>query len=178
MLILYSVRSLAKYLTWTIEKQNFNCTSTTLVPGIKKASYSVSQSTGTFPRTNGIKTIFYLVILGKNSPKPSWPSSTQKSDAKPMAYWSKQTNKVTKCFFTIHAEALQVPTPKFKIVGFVSKAECLQQSDQTAELNTLKTECREVAKQSFTFFSHSRNSITARNTHRGLCAPYVLWVPC
>lgn len=52
----------------------------------------------------------------------------------------------------IHAEALQVPTHKFKDVVFVSKAECLEQSDQTVELDTLKTECREVAKQSFTEF--------------------------
>lgn len=50
----------------------------------------------------------------------------------------------------IHAEALQVPTHNFQVMVFVSKAECLEHSDQTTELNTLKKECREVAKQSFT----------------------------
>lgn len=50
----------------------------------------------------------------------------------------------------MHAEALQVPTHKLKVMGFVSKAECLEHLHQTAKLNTLKKECREVAKQSFT----------------------------
>lgn len=50
----------------------------------------------------------------------------------------------------IEAESLRLPTDKFKAVVCVSKAECLEHSNQTAELNTLKKECREVAKQSFT----------------------------
>lgn len=50
----------------------------------------------------------------------------------------------------IQAESLHVPTHKFKVVVCVSKAECLEHSNQTAELNTLKKECREVAKQGFT----------------------------
>lgn len=50
----------------------------------------------------------------------------------------------------IQAESLCVPTNKFKVMVCVSKAECLEHSNQTAELNTLKKECREVAKQSFT----------------------------
>lgn len=59
-----------------------------------------------------------------------------------MAYYSKGRNQVTKCLILIHAEALQVPTRQFKILAFVSKAECLEHSDQTAEHNTLKKECR------------------------------------
>lgn len=55
-----------------------------------------------------------------------------------MAYYSKQKNKVTKCLFMIHAEALQVPTHEFKVVVFVSKIECLKHSDETVELNTIK----------------------------------------
>lgn len=38
----------------------------------------------------------------------------------------------------IHAEALQVPTHNFQVTVFASKAECLEHSDQTAGLNTLK----------------------------------------
>lgn len=50
----------------------------------------------------------------------------------------------------IQAESLRVPTDTFKAAVCVSKAECSEHSNQTAELNTLKKECREVAKQSFT----------------------------
>lgn len=50
----------------------------------------------------------------------------------------------------IQAEASQVVTQKFKVVVCVPKVECLEHSNQTAELNTLKKESREVAKQSLT----------------------------
>lgn len=43
----------------------------------------------------------------------------------------------------IQAEAFQVPTQKFKVVVCVPKVECLEHSNQTAELNTLKKESGE-----------------------------------